>query len=262
MALGFALLASAGISAGSGLLSGLLGSNASQQASKAQQQTANEAIGVQVDELGNSLTRLAPWQQTGTNAAEELGTLTGVSGAPGTSPQTAPLTAPFQPTMAQLAATPGYQFTQQQGLMATQNAEAGTQPGGAALKSGINYAEGLASTTYQQQFQNYLGQNQQIYNMLAGQSAQGANAAIGAGGLTQSSANATSNLLTGSGAASAAGTIGSASAITGGLGTASSGLTNAIGLSAVSNLFGSSGPSSNPFAGLTDAQLTGNPADA
>jgi len=39
------------------------------------------------------------------------------------------------------------------------------------------YAEGLASTTSSNSFQNYLGQNQQIYNMLGESRPQGENAA-------------------------------------------------------------------------------------
>lgn len=64
--------------------------------------------------------------------------------------------------LALLAQTPGYQFTLQQGLEATQNgfAAQGLGTSGAALKGAANYAENLASTTYQQQFQNYLNANQ------------------------------------------------------------------------------------------------------
>lgn len=74
----------------------------------------------------------------------------------------------FAPTQAQLEQTPGYQFNLSQGTQAAQNSAAGRGLGysGNAMKSGVDYASGLASTTYQQQLQNYMAQNQQAYNML------------------------------------------------------------------------------------------------
>jgi hypothetical protein len=60
------------------------------------------------------------------------------------------------PTQAQLEATPGYQFTLQQGLESTQNSAAarGLGNSGAALKGAATYATGLANQTYQNQFQD------------------------------------------------------------------------------------------------------------
>jgi hypothetical protein len=122
--------------------------------------------------------------------------------------------------MSALAQTPGYQFTLQQGQLATQNSFAaqGLSASGAAVKGAAQYAEGLASTTYQQQFQNYLNQNQQIYNMLYNQTSMGESAAATAGSQAiQGSANI-ANTLTSGAAATAGGIMGSANAISGGLG--------------------------------------------
>lgn len=129
------------------------------------------------------------------------------------------LITPFQPTQAQLQATPGYQFTLNQGLQATQNAYAaqGLGTSGAALKGAANYAEGLASTTYQQQFQNYWTQNQNIYSMLTGMTNTGENAAAMTGNLGTSAASSAASALMAGASASAAGTVGSANAIAGGV---------------------------------------------
>lgn len=93
------------------------------------------------------------------------------------------LTQPFNPTMADLENTPGYKFTLNQGLQAVQNGYAaqGLGTSGAALKGAAQYASGLASTTYNQQLQNYLQQNQQRFNdLLAGQTqAMGATQNVG-----------------------------------------------------------------------------------
>jgi hypothetical protein len=76
----------------------------------------------------------------------------------------------WNPTMAGLAQTPGYQFTLQQGLLGTQNAAAaqGLGVSGAALKGAAGYATGLANSTYNQQLNNA----ESIYgNQLAGYNA-------------------------------------------------------------------------------------------
>jgi hypothetical protein len=146
--------------------------------------------------------------------------------------------------MAGLAATPGYQFTLQQGLNAVKNQASaqglgpGVAPGGGTAMSGpeatagANYAENLASTTYlqqfgvyNQQFQNYWGQLNNIYNMLQGVSTEGANTAAGTGQLgTTAGANIGNALQTGA-AGSAAGQIGSANAL-GGIGTSIGNIAN------------------------------------
>ena len=159
----------AGIGAIGSIASGFFGSSASKEAAQAQAQAAEvaamvqeNAITAQQGEIQQAWNFLAPYRGIGQQAAATLGSMTGVGG----NPQTSLLTAPFRPTMAQLAATPGYQFTLQQGQLATQNALSGTQPGGAASKSLVNYAEGLAGTTFQQQFQNYLAQNGVFYTAI------------------------------------------------------------------------------------------------
>jgi hypothetical protein len=96
-------------------------------------------------------------------------------------------------------------------------------------KSLANYAEGLASTTYQQQFTNYLTQNQQIYNMLSGQVGTGENAAAATAGVGQTAAGQSANaLLTGSGQYGSATTAGAAATAAGVTGAA-----NALGNSAL-----------------------------
>lgn len=100
------------------------------------------------------------------------------------------LTRRFDPTMAELEGTPGYQFTLNQGLKAAQNSYAskGLGTSGAAMKGATDYAEDLAGTTFQQQFENYKSQNEQEYNMLFNLLGQGSNAAANLGqlGLTAS----------------------------------------------------------------------------
>lgn len=130
----------------------------------------------------------------------------------------ASLISTFQPTQQQLEQTPGYQFSLSQGLKATQNKLAGGGAGltGTAQQAGIDYATGLAGTTFQQQLQNYLTQNQQAYNMLYGTGAMGAQAAqgimSGTGTLSGQLLGAAQNV----GSAYGGGLIGGANAMAGG----------------------------------------------
>jgi len=206
------------IAAVGALGSAVIGSSAAQSAANTQASAARNAAQVQMTMFNKTQENLAPWISGGGDALRALMTLTG-SGAGG-NPLTAPLTKPFAPTMEQLMATPGYQFTLNQGLQATQNAFAaqGLGTSGAAMKGAIGYAEGLASTTYQQQFQNYWSQNQNIYNMLSGISTTGANAGANLGSTSQAVGANIGNNLTSAGAAQAAGIVGSANALSGGLG--------------------------------------------
>ena len=198
-----AILGAGVIGGGAQIAGAAIGGNAASSAAKT-------AANTQLDMFNQTQANLAPYISAGNSAESALQPLIGTNA--GGNPLTAALTAPFQPTMAQLSQTPGYQFTLGQGLEATQNSYAaqGLGSSGAAMKGGIQYAEGLAGTTYQQQFQNYLTQNAQIYNMLTGQAQMGANAAAGLGQTSaQVGANVGSDLVSaGNATANAASSVG------------------------------------------------------
>lgn len=203
-----------------GLGSAAAGVIGSQTAASAQKDAANQATNAQLQMFGQTQQNLAPFIRGGGNAFDILQQLTG--GGAGGNPLTAPLTKPFAPTMAQLAGTPGYQFSLDQGLKATQNSYAskGLGTSGAAMKGAADYAEGLAGTTFQQQFQNYLAQNQQTYNMLSGESTIGANAAAGQGTIGATVGGQIGQNIVGAGAAQAGANIATGNALSGGLNTA------------------------------------------
>lgn len=212
-----------------GVASSVIQGNAATSAAQTQANAANQASAQQLAMFGQVRQSLAPFINQGVTANNQLS-----AALPG-------LTQPFQPTMAQLAATPGYQFTLQQGLESTQNSFAaqGLGASGAAQRGATQYAEGLAGTTYQQQFQNYLAQNQQIYNLLAGQQQLGEAAAAGVGSAGLQAASTAGNYLTSGAAATAAGQIGAANAASQGFGSAGNALTTSLLLSN-SGLFGNS----------------------
>jgi|HubBroStandDraft_6_1064221.scaffolds.fasta_scaffold66294_4 hypothetical protein len=211
--IGTAILLSGGISALAGGAASLYGSG--QQAS-----SEKNAIGAQEHMFGVAANELQPYITGGANSLGWYNYLTGTGANPnggGTqyNPLTAPLTAPF--TAANLPTTPGYQFTLNQGLKDTQNSYAaqGLGSSGAASKGSASYATGLAQSTYNQQLQNYLMQNQQIANLLYQPAQLGANAAGSlAGAAVQTGSSIGSNMV-GEGNALAGGAVGTANAVSG-----------------------------------------------
>ena len=213
---------------GAGVLSAGASIYGSTQAANAQTNAANQANQTIQQQYQQNSQNLAPWMQNGAGSSNLLSYLTGASsnapqGYNGAAGSGGSLTAPinstfsFNPTMAQLEQTPGYQFTLDQGLKSTQNSYAakGLASSGAAMKGAADYASGLASNTYQQQFQNaqstfqnnfqnYWGQNQSIYNMLTGQSGQGLSAASALTGAGTTAAGQQSQNTVGAGNAQAA----------------------------------------------------------
>lgn len=221
---------------GGSLLSGLggfLGSgNLSQANSQAGMQSAMmQAIAMQQAQqrFSEAQAGLRPYMQTGSQALNMLmGYLQGGAeqiGGGGSS-----LISTFAPTQARLEQTPGYQFVRSQGLRAAQNSAAarGLGSSGNAVQGGIDYASNLASTTFQNQLDNYLRQNQQAYSMLFNPGQMGAQAAgqnmAGVGNFNAQMLGAASGV----GNALAGGTLGSANAQVNGLNSLFGGMGNAL----------------------------------
>src|ERR1700684_2668079 len=160
-------IAAAGIGAAGSAVAGSGQASASENAQQLQAQEAEQALQFQEQQYNTEQKQAAPFLATGTAATEDLQSL--LNGKPGPS-QTetiggeqyslptgggstgliAPWTSQFQaPTAAAAEATPGYQFTLEQGENALQDSAAAS---GGALNSGSakgyeGYAEGVARTT-------------------------------------------------------------------------------------------------------------------
>lgn len=239
-------------SIGSSLLSsGAASSAAGQQSAAAQQATAASQA-----EAAQTRADLLPYNQIGQQGAEQLASLEGLNGSGNQSSAfkgygLSGLT--FQPTQAQLAATPGYQWNLAQGQQAVANSNAAQGRGisGAALKGAANYATGLASNTLGQQQQIFQSNLANVLGPLSNLSTQGENAAAQTGQLGTSNVNSANQAAIGGANASAAGTVGSANALSGGLSALGSAPTNYLLynqlLGGGSNAAFSSAASSSPF---------------
>lgn len=95
------------------------------------------------------------------------------------------LTSPITMDQATLEQTPGYQFTQRQGLKAVQNSAAarGLGVSGAAQKGAAEFATGLANKTYQDQFALENTNRNNAFNRLMALVTGGADAAFKGGAL-------------------------------------------------------------------------------
>jgi hypothetical protein len=269
-------IVAAAIGAGGAIGGSLIGAHGAQSAAKTQAQAADQASQLQYQEFLQQQANLQPWLKAGTGALQQLtaGTKPGGQFAQTTYPAFTPTgmakqalqPAAFQAlTAEQAAATPGYQFAFDQGLQALQRSQAATGiTGGGAAKAAEQYGQGLASTNYQQAYQNALatyGTNQaaaagalgaqqgvygtnydvtqalrnEYYNRLAGLAGVGQTATSQLNQAGQNYAGNAANLLTSGAAAQAAGQMGAANAWAGGLG----GLGNtAMNLYALNRIYG------------------------
>ena len=117
---------------------------------------------------------------------------------------------------------PNYQFQLEQGLGATQNMlnKSGGLISGNSLRGINDYAQGMAGNAYQQAFENYTTNQNNIYNRLSniaglGQTANQTSAQAGT-----SLGSGIANSMMNAGAASAGGQVGTANALAGGLNNA------------------------------------------
>lgn len=174
----------------------VIGAVASNEASKDQQDSADEATGLSRSQYDQTRIDNAPWRAAGENA---LNKLTGLL-------NDGSLTSRF--TGADVANDPGYQFGLTQGMRAIDNsASARGGIGGAALKAGTRYAQDYAGTKFGQAFDRNRMEQADIFNRLSGiagtgQQINAANSAAGANYANQAGAN-----IIGAGNASAANTI-------------------------------------------------------
>lgn len=120
--------------------------------------------------------------------------------------------------------SPAYQFQLQQGQQGVMNASAGSQGAlsGSAMKDLIDYNQGLASTSFNNAFNQYQTQQGNIYSRLSDIANRGQNAAANVGQQGTALAGQAAQSVTNAGTAQASGQIGAANAWGGAIGNLSS----------------------------------------
>ncbi|CFB63157.1 hypothetical protein [Pandoraea apista] len=226
---------------GGSVASAGIGAIASSSAADTQADAAQRAADTSYAQYQQTREDLAPYRDFGQKA------IGGLDSALANPLLSASFTAP---TAAEAAATPGYQFTLDQGLKAAQNSASarGLGASGAALKGAEAYATGLADSTYNDTFNrnlaafktNYSSASDNVNRLLAA-AGLGQNAAAQTGNAGAQAANSVANSITSAGNASAAGTVGVGNAISGGINSAANGLLLNNLLSNNTSMYGSRG---------------------
>jgi hypothetical protein len=207
---------------GSALIGGGMSARASRKASRAQQQSADQATQLQREMFERQVQLNEPFREAGITGQNELMRMLGLGGDPNSAGYGS-LGRNY--TMADLEMDPGYGFRLSEGMKALDRTAAarGGMMSGAALKAAGRYGQDMASQEYLNAFNRAQALKSERLGVLgslygAGQTAaqQVSNAA------GQYGVNA-GNMMMESGRARASGYIGSANAITNALGQAALG---------------------------------------
>lgn len=209
--------------------SAVVGAVSSSSAAGKQADAANNAADATTAASAQMRTDLQPYTNAGTSAINPLWAAMGytqdANGNMVVNPNST-LQQQFSFNPSDLASTPGYQFTLQQGLRGVNNqlASQGLGLSGAQLKGATTYATGLADNTYNQQYNNALSTYNTNYQTASNNVSNlqslvntGQNSAAQTGQAGISAANSAGNYLTQAGNADAAGTIATSNNLNNGL---------------------------------------------
>jgi hypothetical protein len=218
----------AGAAVVGGLASSAIGASAAGNAADKQSQAALNAQNISQSQFNTINSQEQPFLQAGTGAQSQLNYLLGIGGSPGDSSSGVQggavpaggygsLAAPFTAdTFKQYS--PAYQFQLSQGQQGVLGGDSSGQGAlsGAALKDLTSFNQGLAGTSFNNAFNQYQTQQQNIYGRLSdianrGQSAASQTAQSGTALAGQAAQSAT-NI----GSAQAGGIIGAGNAWSGG----------------------------------------------
>lgn len=199
---------------GGSAIGGLISGNAAENAANTESQAAGAATAAQLSMFNTEQQDAQPYMQAGDQALAQIN-----QNMPGWN-------AAATPTAAQVEATPGYQFQMQQTLANLGSSESaqGATYGTGTMAAMTNYANNVASTGYNQAFNNYQTSIQNAYGRLAGVAGMGAQTVAGLNSNATAVGANIGNNITSAGTASAAGTIGSAQAIGNSINTSTNGL--------------------------------------
>lgn len=218
------------------IIGGVMASNAANKAAKTQAGAANQATALQREMWQKQLELQKPFYEAGITGQNALLQYLGLGGDANAANYGAGMK-PF--TGADLATEPGYQFRLSEGINALnkQAAARGGMMSGAALKEAARYGQDYASGEYQNAYNRYWNQRNQLLNPLQSLLGQAQTSAGTIGSAGQNYANQAGQNMMGAANARASGYVGGANALNQALGSAYTNYTNL--------------PSSQPYGGQT-----------
>jgi hypothetical protein len=210
------------LSAGANIVSGLLGSNATRDATQAQTQATQDAILEQRRQFDLTRADQAPFRNTGVAANQRLAGLLGLD-VPGANGQMQPRGSDFGSLLkrfglSDLEADPVYQTGLKFGLDTGTNAinqraiASGGYNSGAALKALTRFGNDYATQRANESYNRFNQDQTNIYNRLAGVSGSGQTATNQVQSAGMNATNNITDLTTQAGNARAAGVVGGANA--------------------------------------------------
>lgn len=245
------------LGAGASLAGGLISSNATTRAANTAASAQDRATQLQYDMFNRNKADVQPWVNTGKLSLDQLSTFMGLPGGNSTDPNFGSLTRQFG--MSDFQADPGYQFRLQQGadMIKNQASALGGVNSGATLKSLSDYAQGQASSEYQNAYNRWNTTLNNIFSRLSGVAGTGANAAMGIAGIGTTVAGQAGANTANAGQLLGAGQLGSANAL-------SAAITNAAPniQSLFQNINGSPAPAAQPIQPVELGTVTGADAAA
>lgn len=210
--------------AGATVIGGAISASGAESAASTQAAGQEQAAATQAGMFNTIVGQEQPFLSAGKNASYVLSGLLGANPdvnlgqtSPGTNLPVGYLTQTFNPTESQLENYPGYQFQLKQGDLAleSKNAPSVGALSGTALKQLMGFNQGLAASNYNEYFDQFQTQQNNIFNRLSGLAALGQNAA---GNLGNNGAQLGAGIASAQAAAAgseAAGTVGAANAMSG-----------------------------------------------
>jgi hypothetical protein len=233
------------------LLGSKIQANAAESGARLQADAAAAAAAQQQANLDRINAQQAPYRGIGYSSLNQIaGMLPGQQqqydaqgNVIGTTQGTGYLTQQFGPEQLKSSLAPNYQFMLQQGLGA-QNQAMNVGGGGSNInRAGTKFAEDYASNAYQNAFNNFQGQQTNIYNRLAGIAGIGQTGQSATNAAATNATNAMGQLGVGAAGAQAGGAVGAANAMAGGL----QGIGNAGYLASLMNPQGNAGVVPNTY---------------
>lgn len=235
-----AFITAALIGGAASLAGGLLSSNAASSAADAQVAAANKATKLQKEMWLKQLELQKPFYEAGLKGQEALLNYLGIGGDPNAPGYGAGMK-PFDASM--MYSDPGYQFRLQEGVNALNKTAAarGGLMSGSALKAAERYGQDYASGEYQNAFNRYWNQRNQILNPMQSLLGQGQTTATNLGNAGQTYGANAGNTITQAGNARASGYVGGANAL-------NSALSGAVQPYMNYNMLQAMKPPGNPYA--------------
>lgn len=210
----------AGAAIGGAVISSMGSKSAGSQQSAGQQQAAAQQLAMfQVQEANQK-----PYLQAGETALNEVMGGLGLPGGTNNSTTKGQFTHQFDANDLQSNLAPNYQFQLGQGLNSTanlMNLNSGAFSGN-TLKAINDYSQNYAGGAYQQAFQNYNTNQQNVFSRLSSVAGMGQATSANQAQVSANYAQSIGSNIAGAGASQAGGTVGSTNAIAGGINNAAS----------------------------------------